>query len=264
MNVLRRLAKPRRLIILFLYCATATAIGITWYRQHLRAALFDAVQRSDLTAVRELLNRGAPTDNRHGYHPFEDAIYNRRVKIALALLQAGGAGGDMGAYLCESVRYGEPEVTEELLRRGESARTQCGGWTALMLAAGWPEETRLLLSHGADIHAVVAAPGHFHGETALTRAVNERNAASLGLLLDHGAEVNVIFGDRFRWTPLSLAAFHGDIEIATTLLGHGAKLNVRDKEGLTALTEARRGWKSYHRKGCDKIYALLKQSGATE
>ena len=56
-------------------------------------------------------------------------------------------------------------------------------------------------------------------------------------------------------TPLHIAAFNGHFEVVRQLVQAGAKVNLRDKEGWTALAQARD-------QGYPKIVDWLKKNGA--
>jgi ankyrin repeat protein len=57
-----------------------------------------------------------------------------------------------------------------------------------------------------------------------------KNATSL---INHGANVNL--GDVNGWTPLHAALYVGDWKLAALLLEHGANINAQDKKGMTPL-----------------------------
>jgi ankyrin repeat protein len=74
------------------------------------------------------------------------------------------------------------------------------------------------------------------------------------LLIDHGAEINVL-DEEFRSTPLGFAARWGKQEVLELLLESGAEPNLAGAEWATPLAWARR-------KGHLKIEAMLKSAGA--
>jgi ankyrin repeat protein len=99
------------------------------------------------------------------------------------------------------------------------------GWTALHLAAafGGPEAVALLLSHGADIHAVSKGPMQ---NQPLHAAVSLSNhAETIALLIQHGANVNAKQMGGF--VPLHQAASAGKAALVETLLAAGADASVR-------------------------------------
>jgi ankyrin repeat protein len=75
------------------------------------------------------------------------------------------------------------------------------------------------------------------GETALMLAAFHGNLSIASQLLVKGAEPNPVQG----WTPLIYAAFQGQIEIAKLLINKGAKVNAMTDNGSTALMFAAMG-----------------------
>ena len=85
------------------------------------------------------------------------------------------------------------------------------------------EAAKLLLSYGANVHQL-----DFENETALHTAayhsyVGEGDVKLVGLLIDHGANVNVVSDKRV--TPLDWAMMFGTQEAADYLRKRGAKTN---------------------------------------
>jgi uncharacterized protein len=109
------------------------------------------------------------------------------------------------------------------------------GETPLMLAIsyGYEETVRLLLDRGADPNVVAegSSPG-----TPLMVAVHFGHRRIVTLLLARGASVNL--RDGTTYTPLMCAAEHGDADIAQALLLKGARVDARDDTGSTALIRA--------------------------
>src|SRR5205823_4768231 len=75
------------------------------------------------------------------------------------------------------------------------------------------------------------------------------------LLIDKGARVDV--ADKSGGTALMYAADRGKAEFVRLLLAKGADVNARDKSGATALKAARAGKHP-------EVEAILKAAGATE
>ena len=73
--------------------------------------------------------------------------------------------------------------------------------------------------------------------TALEYTASNSQPESCKDLLAHGASPNTQDSD-YGWTPLLYAADKGNMEIATMLVEKGADVNVKAKDGLTALQEA--------------------------
>ena len=121
--------------------------------------------------------------------------------------------------------------------------------TALHFAAFFaqPETSRLLIDHGADVHAVSPTFGNV---TPLHSAAAGGSAEIVHLLLEAGADPNVRQNGGF--TALHAAAQNGDAAMARDLLGHGAEVDPATEDGLTALSIA-------EEQGHDEVVTLLRE-----
>ena len=100
----------------------------------------------------------------------------------------------------------------------------------LVIQNSHPECVEVLLQMGARPNVGNWSPLH---EAALVGDV-----ASARLLLQNKADPNRTERSN-GGTPLHVACFQGQTEIAKMLIKAGAKLNVRDKEGFTPLFQAK-------------------------
>jgi len=133
--------------------------------------------------------------------------------------------------------------------------TRVAAWTtilALALLCGCsgeqtPENRFLAAVTRADIDATAAMlhEGHLDvnhktsltGTSALETASGMGNASLVKLLLESGADPNIV--NSKGMSPLQMAAYSGHLEIAATLIQAGADVNARDQEyGYTALAAA--------------------------
>ncbi len=135
-----------------------------------------------------------------------------------------------------------------VFRRPKDYVPGCG--TALMYASekGHKEVVKLLLDKGADVNVV--AGGWF---TALMLAASSGHKGIVKLLLDKGADVNV--ADSIGHTALMRASKNGHKEVVKLLLDKGADVNAADRDGKTALMLA-------SEKGHKEVVKLLLDMGA--
>ncbi len=99
------------------------------------------------------------------------------------------------------------------------------------------ERVRYLLAHGADVNA-----RFLDGTTALTNATRFGFNDLVTVLIDGKADPNGT--DISEWTPLMFAAWIDDPDIVRQLVKAGAKLELADTNGLTALGVAAQNGKA--------------------
>lgn len=93
---------------------------------------------------------------------------------------------------------------------------------------------KLLLERGADVNMIAKAGGW---QTALEAAVNMNNFEAVDLLLHHGAILGPIRG---RTTPIMTCCFsyRANEEMFEYLLGKGADIDMKDHKGWSPLVQA--------------------------
>jgi hypothetical protein len=171
----------------------------------------------------------------HGDDDLKDGVLVRsdvytRIKPGMTLLMQAAAKGDQEAIRREYRKGADVNARDET------------GWTALMLAAEGCQEgaVRQLLDWGAK----VGATDH-HGDDALIGAAaafcytpEDRNSQKniLELLIARGANANI--QDDAGVSPLMLLSKYGNVEAARSLLGRGAKMDVKDRAGKMAIDYA--------------------------
>ena len=166
------------------------------------------------TVVKGLLRRGASLDarNRQGLTALMVALDHSNIEGAELLA---------GRYRRRRIR---PAVDP----------TIDYGRLALLYAAfkGDVKAARQLLDAGTDPNARNSA-----AQTPIMMAVRANQPGALRLLLERGADPNVMDVDGRRWTALHMAASDGLTECARLLLEHGADVNSRDDCQRTPLFE---------------------------
>ena len=239
------------------------------YRE-LSLSLIRASYDSSAVIVRRLLVAGADVNARTGDErsALMRSSANPDPLVVLLLLDAGAdpnftvepsAGSDGYSVLIIAAEAGKPDMVKLLLERGATVNYNCNGRreTALSSAIirhgenvtrlhfGSTEEdehalderyaavVRVLLDHGADAN-LVKVKSSFPA-TPLVLALSEDGSAFVPMLLDHGAKVNAhSSGD---W-PLTTAAYHGDAASLKLLLARGADVRAVDSRGRNALVAA--------------------------
>jgi ankyrin repeat protein len=223
----------------------------------------------DVETVQRLLDVGADPNisNDYGITPLMLASENRSLAMLETLLN-GKADPNVATWSGETLlmsasRTGFVEAVPMLLDHGAdlNARDPRRGQNALMWAISYrsPDIARVLIERGADINTrtymlkdeeeytplelegymgapVKAVP--MGGYTPLLFAAKVGDVATAKLLIDKGADINVISGT--DGSPLIMAASQANENLALYLLEAGADPNAVDANGMTALHYALR------------------------
>lgn len=122
---------------------------------------------------------------------------------------------------------GNAEIMRELIKAGANVKGH-EGQTALIVASaeGYIEIIKILLDAGADINAKVK-----NKTTALMSASFREREAVVNFLLKSGGDVNVVSEEGLS----SLMLSSNNSNIVKALLNAGAKIDVADNKGWTAL-----------------------------
>src|SRR5262249_50691405 len=129
-----------------------------------------------------------------------------------------------------AVKHNEIVMVKRLLGMGASGDMKTAeGYTLAELAvySGYPEVLQALLDHGARIEK----------NFGVLWAIRDGKGKSVGVLLDHGANPNVLSenGDSALW----LAASAGQVEATGALIAHKAVIDYPNKaQSMTALAIA--------------------------
>ena len=208
-------------------------------------------EEADLSVARLLLERGGNVYGRNWRQltPLHIASYFGKLKIAQLLLNHGAkvdAVDIVGITPLHRVSNGSKadgvDVAQLLLECGGNVngRTKIQ-MTPLHFASlfGKPEIVRVLLDHGAKVHALADM-----GVTAMHLVSYGRFKPQVGvhvtqLLLKYGGDANI--KNKWQATPLHAASCNGKLEITQLLLDHGAKVDVVDAHGKTPLHDVSLG-----------------------
>jgi ankyrin repeat protein len=227
----------------------------------------------DAAKLRLLLERGADVNARavSGFTALMVAAQYGGSADTMGLLldrgarvQVTGDGRPSPSYaLALAAHAGNAPVLDRLHRAGDpvdgafglSARS--AGRIRPMLAAvrnGDFEVARTLLDLGASVNGGATDPW-----SPLESAVHNNRVALARLFIERGADVNAI--GKAGYTPLLLAASidFGDTEMMQLLLEAGARVDIRNPDGKTALDLAR----EYHHNRFVSILERREEASAT-
>ena len=214
-------------------------------------SFFDKLRSGELADARNILAADP------GLIQFREENGVSAVLIARALGHADFAreiaDAHPGIDLWEAAALGDQHRTDELLASGGNVdAVNADGYTPLGLAVfyGHLEEARLLLERGADPNVI---GGGAREMMPIHLALSGGYKEIAALLVARGAEPDEPNGA--DWTPLHYAAQSGDIETARMLIVAGARTGYANKDGHTALELAEDG-------GFDDLARLLTASAA--
>ena len=228
-----RIRSSATLVALIALAAGAICIASAWLvksivhdrnQSDLNKGLIAAIKESNYAKIASILDRGADPNRRC-------ADGARPTPLLVAL-------GDNDEYDGATSYTGSRDtllVVRILCQHGANVNTRdANGWTPLMFAVahGKLGTARLIICNGADVNL-----RNEDRATALLMAPSE--TAIYHLLLDHGADVNaqdMLSGD----TPLIRTVRTGDVEIVRYLLGKGANIALRNRDGESAVDVARK------------------------
>lgn len=190
----------------------------------------------DRTANTHRWIHGGADDLKKGQYVESDV--DRRIKPGLTRLMQDAGEGKLEAMEQEREHGGNVNAADET------------GWTALMLASAMCQDKAVgkLLEWGARVHS-----RDKNGDSALTgaaaaacplRSAEEQQTNIIRLLLQHGANPNS--SDHKGETPLMAVATYGNVAALRLLLDSGARADLRDRDGKSALDYARQSLKQFN------------------
>ena len=176
--------------------------------------LMIAAERGQIRVVTYLIEHGVPTTREY---------VNRRDDNGQTALH-------------HAVQCFDPiscEILSCLIEHGGDVNSTYDNCTPLMIAAerGQMKLVTFLIEHGANLDR-----RDKDDQTALHYAVcgSDVSCEILSYLIENGAEVNA-FTRHDNCTPLMLACKYGHLNAVTSLIEHGAKVNLQDAIGNTAV-----------------------------
>ncbi|MEE9910523.1 MAG: ankyrin repeat domain-containing protein [Deltaproteobacteria bacterium] len=202
--------------------------------------LLEAVKKDDVQAVRAALKTaGGQNEINHsgvtGDLPLVRAARNGNLEIVSLLVEHGAIidiGKERGERtpLIEAAGQGHVDVVKFLLSKGADVNARGNGLTPLLLACAWG-------------NLPAGPPGD--------------KTKTIYILLENGADVNVQDESWLKTgrTPLMYAVLQGDAALVQALLDRGARKDLKNKDGDTALALARKS-------GLEYISQLLEKPAA--
>ena len=222
----------RVLVLLMLSVLTVTA-------QEPSDRYYQAIRNNDLASLRGLLKTSdVNTKDQRETTPLMYAAAYGSLDAMKALLSSGADVNAKNAFDATALLWSANDLAKVrlLVSKGADVNARSKqGRTPLIVAAshdGGSEVVKFLLEKGADISARDGA-----GSTALVAATEANDTATVRLLVQKGADVNVagVFyeGATGGQTPLMNAAAHGNVDVIKMLLAKGAGINATGSaEGL--------------------------------
>jgi ankyrin repeat protein len=207
------------------------------------SALDLAIGNEHAAVVKLLLENGADVEliSHDGQTPLNSASAKGHIGIVKLLLECGAdvsATNDEGwTPVNLASDHGHLEVAKLLIESGADITfASSRGWTPINSASdtGHLDVVRLLLDKGADL----SIPGQ-DGWTPLIAAASNGHCDVVRLLLKHDKDKIVLdFRSTKGRSALFCAAANGHTDVMKLLLIEGAKLDLEDVHGETALTIA--------------------------
>jgi len=217
-------------------------------------ALMLAAASGSAGAVRVLLDQGAAINAKETVHGQTALMFaaalNRDAAIKLLIARGANANVATAVRKLEKVRFDQDgNIVEDKPVAAKSAATSTAEETnpqadldALAHSLGF-KSSEYRLAKPRPRAGDVAARGprkvgadFMGGMTALLYAAREGHQRAATALVEAGADVNQVSGDKF--SPLLMAIINGHLDLARYLLDHGADPNVASETGITALYAA--------------------------
>ncbi len=148
----------------------------------------------------------------------------------------------LAVFVCAAVMLSAGEIHDacqagdlervKLILKDDPAQLQAvtpEGKSPLHMATGWgrKEIVVYLLKEGANINAL-----NMQGGTPLHVAASRNQPECAAILLDNGADIEMLRVEG-SVTPLAIAVFKGNLEVAEFFLSRGADMNARVMNGVS-------------------------------
>ena len=164
-----------------------------------------------------------------------------RLLLVLLFPMIAHAQTPLDRELIAAAERGDLPSVQRLIARGANVNAKDEKQDSAFLIAsarGQTEVVKATLAAGADLKST-----NRYGGTGLIPACHYGHLETVKLLLTTKIDVNHV--NNLGWTALLEAVILGDggpthTEIVRLLVGHGADVNIADRDGVTPLQHARR------------------------
>ncbi len=150
--------------------------------------------------------------------------------ILISLIFFFSAKSSMWPPLAVATKYDFSRTSQSLIKMGANINEEDAyGFAPLWYAArnGDLATTELLIEKGADLQK--------WGAASLCQACINGHAEVAAYLVDHGVDVNALVYQYPQWTVLMATTNAGQLDVVKMLVRKGASLDIRDKDGRSAL-----------------------------
>jgi uncharacterized protein len=269
--------KPHLILLLGLINITShgqTPVSLPATQSDRGRELFQSIRSGSTDALAQQLKKGAnPNDTLDHYSALMAATLNGSIDQMRLLIDHGAKVNYVNSLGISALWLAVPDrgKTLLLLDQGADLNMKIEGYGILAKLAAMPgtiDFFHLLIEKGADLKKcaadnslvyIAAGSGDTailgfllrsgfrandtvsYGDYPINFALNYRSSATLKMLVDSGADVNVhpviVFAlpATIGFTPLMNAAVSNDKPSFLYLLAHGADPNLKNKQGYTAL-----------------------------
>lgn len=215
--------------------------NVNYVNKNFGTALHYASGTADRDVISLLLNSGLKvnTPAKNTKTPLMIASEGGNFNIVEYLIQQGANINDLDEFnesaLTYAVNDGNIKIIRLLVKKGADLNILDEDGTPLLHKAVLTDSSVVqeLIRLGIDPDVKNA-----DGFTALDEAISDDEVDSVRVLLEGGADLNVIPNDGLGYSLLIDAANKGNDEIVSLLIKHGAKVNYISPGGYTALSKA--------------------------
>lgn len=207
--------------------------------------LFTAIKQKSLADIKKYIAQGYSVNEQDyaGRFPLEEAITKCcPVEILQYLVEQGAdinpkidsVNSEPPLLRAVGMQEASLETVQFLIKAGADIKaTDHYGQTVLMIAAHRVEDVQIinfLIKAGADIHVKEK-----NGMTALHCAADSQKADTIRILLQAGADINAQTNNGDAPLIVALNTPASKYKAAEVLIKSGAKINIQNKDEMTAL-----------------------------